>query len=81
MNINPAVSGTQHTPSTKLNSVNTDANQQTTSTEVKQQDTVTLSDEAKAKSEADTQGGGWGNEPLKVEVQGGGWGNEPQQEQ
>lgn len=49
-------------------------------------DTVTLSEEARAKLAAEqtetdtavtTLGSGWGNEPPKVQTLGSGWGNEP----
>lgn len=82
MNINSATSIAQ-TSQTKpaATTTSTEATQGQSNTVPVQQETVILSDEAKAKIEAEIQGGGWGNEPPKVEVQGGGWGNEPQQQE
>jgi hypothetical protein len=81
MHINSAISIAQ-TSQTKAAATTaiTEATQSQTNTTPVQQETVILSDEAKAKIEAEIQGGGWGSEPPKVEVQGGGWGTEPQQE-
>jgi anti-sigma28 factor (negative regulator of flagellin synthesis) len=41
------------------------------------QDTVTLSPEALAAAQAETQGNGWGDEPPAPTPQGNGWGDEP----
>lgn len=79
MNINSATSIAQTSQTKPAATTSTEATQGQSKTVPVQQETVILSDEAKAKIEAEIQGGGWGNEPPKVEVQGGGWGNEPQQ--
>ncbi|MCS6134006.1 hypothetical protein G3496_03585 [Shewanella baltica] len=76
MHINSAIPIAQ-TSQAKPTAAATEPTAIQTNTAPVQQDTVTLSDEAKEKAVAETQGNGWGNEP-KVTTQGNGWGNEPQ---
>jgi hypothetical protein len=81
MNINSATSAAQASQSKPaITSAVSEKKPSDTLAAPIQQDTVTLSEEAKEKSEAQTQGGGWGNEPPQIDAKGGGWGNEPKQQ-